>query len=127
YSEGACCGSACDYDVRVARSKSIKGPYEVYENNPLLQETTNWKCPGHGTMVETPDGRSFYMYHAYSQHDDIYTGRQGLLKEVFWDRENAWPYSNTGSSSKASEARSEVAKTDAGEKASYSFTDDFTN
>jgi beta-xylosidase len=100
YSEGACCGMACDYDVRVARSKSLRGPFEKYEGNPILKENAQWKCPGHGTLVETPDNRWYYMYHAYSQHDDVYTGRQGLLDEIVWNKDSGWPeFQNTNSPS----------------------------
>jgi len=89
YSEGACCGSKCDYDVRVARSKSLKGPYEKYSKNPILTANDTWKCPGHGTIVKTDNDKWIYMYHAYSQKSDIYTGRQGLIDEIVW--ESGWP------------------------------------
>jgi len=89
YSEGACCGSKCDYDVRVARAKSLKGPYEKYSKNPILTANETWKCPGHGTLVKTDNDKWIYMYHAYSQKSDVYTGRQGLIDEIVWD--SGWP------------------------------------
>jgi len=92
YSEGGCCGSSCDYDVRVARAASVQGPYEKCAENPILEGSDRWKCPGHGTIVETPDKRYFYLHHAYRRKDDVYTGRQGVLDEVFWDKEAGWPY-----------------------------------
>ncbi|WP_335966508.1 family 43 glycosylhydrolase [Galbibacter sp. PAP.153] len=91
YSEGACCGSKCDYDVRIARSKTLQGPYEKYTKNPILTANNTWKCPGHGTMVKTTEGKWVYMYHAYSQKSDIYTGRQGLIDEIVWDEKTGWP------------------------------------
>lgn len=88
YSEGGCCGRDCSYNVRVARSQSIHGPFVRYEN-VLLGDNELWKCPGHGTMVETKDDRYFFMYHAYRRTDHVFTGRQALIDEVIW--ENGWP------------------------------------
>lgn len=89
YSIGGCCGAGCSYAVNVARSKSLKGPYINQQNNPVLSADSDWKCPGHGTIVRTPDSAWFYLHHAYNKADDIYTGRQGLLQEVNWKEE--WP------------------------------------
>jgi beta-xylosidase len=89
YSVGACCGARCSYAVNVARSKSLKGPYINHPANPLLSADRNWKCPGHGTLVRTPDSSWYYLHHAYSVRDDIYTGRQGLLRKMNWAGE--WP------------------------------------
>ncbi|MEJ2882034.1 glycoside hydrolase family 43 protein [Pedobacter sp. GR22-6] len=91
YSAGACCGSKCDYNVRIARSKSLQGPYENYENNPVLQENSDWKCSGHGTFVTAPNGKCYYLYHAYHKISTVYTGRQGMLAELSWPQKNGWP------------------------------------
>ncbi|RYG25303.1 MAG: beta-xylosidase, partial [Chitinophagaceae bacterium] len=89
YSVGGCCGIDCSYAIEVARSKSLKGPYVKSPNNPLLSETQNWKCPGHGTIVNTGNNDWYYMFHAYNKKDDVYTGRQGLLGKMEWEGE--WP------------------------------------
>lgn len=89
YSVGACCGRSCSYSVSVARANSIEGPYTDYERNPLLAENSQWKCHGHGTLVETNNDHWFYLYHAYRKTDHVYTGRQGLLDELKWSSE--WP------------------------------------
>jgi len=91
YSAGNCCGSQCDYNVRIARSKNYKGPYQDYESNPVLQGNTDWKCSGHGTFVNTPEGKTFYLYHAYNRETTVYTGRQGMLAELTWPEKNGWP------------------------------------
>lgn len=88
YSEGGCCGRNCSYNVRVARARSIHGPFVKYEN-VLLGDNEIWKCPGHGTMVETKDDRYFFMYHAYRKTDHVFTGRQALIDEVIWAE--GWP------------------------------------
>ncbi|HKG08236.1 MAG TPA: glycoside hydrolase family 43 protein [Pedobacter sp.] len=91
YSAGACCGSQCDYNVRIARSKHYKGPYEDYQKNPALAGNAEWKCSGHGTFVNTPEGRTFYLYHAYNRETTVYTGREGMLAELTWPEKNGWP------------------------------------
>jgi len=91
YSAGNCCGSKCDYNVRVARSKTFKGPYEDFANNPALAENADWKCSGHGTFVNTPQGKTYYLYHAYNRETTVFTGRQGMLAELTWPEKNGWP------------------------------------
>jgi xylan 1,4-beta-xylosidase len=80
YAGAGCCGRGCTYAMGVARAKNLLGPWEKYDRNPLFTGNDQWKCPGHGTPVEK-DGRFYLLYHAYHAEDDVYVGRQGLLKE----------------------------------------------
>lgn len=89
YSAGNCCGIRCSYNVRVARSKSFAGPYEIYANNPILSENDKWKCMGHGTFVKGSNGTDMYMHHSYNKESTVFTGRQALISELAWD--NGWP------------------------------------
>lgn len=91
YSPGNCCGRGCSYKVEVARSTSLQGPYTRFPDNPLLAETDEWKCMGHGTLVTSAAGKDYYLYHAYSKTADVYTGRQGMLGEVVWSTSTGWP------------------------------------
>jgi len=91
YSGNACCGAQCNYQVGVARAEKLQGPWEKYANNPMLVGDKNWKCPGHGTVVVTPDQRYFYLHHAYNGDDFTFTGRQGVLSELIWDDKSQWP------------------------------------
>ncbi|WP_080236865.1 glycoside hydrolase family 43 protein [Spirosoma rigui] len=91
YSGNACCGAQCNYQVGVARAERLEGPWEKYASNPLLVSDDAWKCPGHGTVVVTPDQRYFYLHHAYNGVDFTYTGRQGVLSELVWDDKSQWP------------------------------------
>lgn len=83
YSVNGCCGPQSDYAVAIARSKHLKGPYEKYEGNPILHGDgkTVQSC-GHGTITTTPDGRMFYLCHAYLTGDDFFMGRQPILQEI---------------------------------------------
>jgi xylan 1,4-beta-xylosidase len=80
YAAAACCGAACTYGMGIARAKSLLGPWEKYAKNPVVTNTDQWTCPGHGTPVEK-DGRHYFLYHAYDRKSNIFTGRQGLLIE----------------------------------------------
>lgn len=83
YSAHGCCGPSSNYDVYVARSKNFCGPYEKYAGNPILHggEGDYISC-GHGTAVKTPDGRMFYLCHAYLKGENFYNGRQPVLQEM---------------------------------------------
>ncbi|RYZ98479.1 MAG: beta-xylosidase, partial [Sphingobacteriaceae bacterium] len=91
YSAGDCCGGGCSYNVRIARSKDIHGPYEYYAQNPVLSGDDTWKCTGHGTFVNSTDGNTYYLHHGYSKKNDVFTGRQGLLSQLVWPANNGWP------------------------------------
>ena len=88
YSPHGCCGPNSDYDVYVARSKNLKGPYEKYENNPILRGGGDFMSSGHGTITDTPDGRMFYMCHAYFSGEGFFNGRQPILHEMVMTVDN---------------------------------------
>lgn len=84
------------HSVAVARSKSVNGPYEGYQGNPVLTHRHLGKLypicnVGHGELVELPDG-SWYMvvlatrlYGGYHKN----MGRETFLVPVVW--EDGWP------------------------------------
>ncbi len=80
YAAAGCCGIGCTYQTGVARSKNLLGPWEKYDKNPILTNDKKWKCPGHGTPIEK-DGRNYFLYHAYNNVTDVFTGREGMLVE----------------------------------------------
>lgn len=80
YAAAGCCGRECTYQTGVARSKTLLGPWEKYDKNPILTHDDAWKCPGHGTPIEK-DGKHYFLYHAYDKETDVYTGREGMLIE----------------------------------------------
>ncbi|PZX57833.1 glycoside hydrolase family 43 protein [Algoriphagus chordae] len=89
YSARGCCEISCDYVTGVARSKTLLGPWEKYDMNPVLKDNANWKCAGHGTVVEK-DGDLWMLYHAYNTEGSVYVGRQGVLEKIEWTEDN-WP------------------------------------
>lgn len=124
YAGAGCCGRNCNYATGVARAKMIEGPWERYEGNPILYGDDQWKCPGHGTLVETPDNRFFYLYHAYNAATHVHVGRQTMLDEVVWDKTTGWPkfrYGDTPS------LQAEVPVHGTIQQKTPNFKDDFSN
>ena len=95
YSADACCGRQCNYKLGVARGRALLGPWERHPANPILAGNNNWKCPGHGSIVTTPDGADYLLYHAYDPDDFQFAGRQGLLDRITWGSDG-WPSINGG-------------------------------
>jgi len=95
YSADACCGRRCNYKLGVARSRRLLGPWERFPGNPILAGNEQWKCPGHGTIVQDQAGRTYLLYHAYEASTFEFVGRQGLLDEVTWSADG-WPAINSG-------------------------------
>jgi xylan 1,4-beta-xylosidase len=95
YSADACCGRACNYKLGVARTRALLGPWERNPANPILAGNNTWKCPGHGSIVTTPNGRDYLLYHAYDPEDFEFAGRQGVLDEITWGADG-WPAINVG-------------------------------
>jgi xylan 1,4-beta-xylosidase len=121
YSGNFCCGRECNYAVGVARSRRLLGPWEKNPNNPVLAGNGDWRCPGHGTVVEDERGRTWFLYHAYQPKDFVYVGRQTMLDEVVWGA-GGWPQVNEGRGPSAV-ARSPYNTRDA--RAGLRFFDDF--
>jgi beta-xylosidase len=94
YSGGYCCGPKCRYAMGVARSRSLLGPWQRSARNPILRGNRAWRCPGHGTVVQTAPGAFKLLYHAYERADRD-RDREGLLDSVTWDR-RGWPAVNRG-------------------------------
>lgn len=94
YAGNACCGTACRYAEGVARADHLRGPWTKDPANPIIRPNANWKCPGHGTAVETPSGADYFIYHAYPAEGTVYLGRESVLDRVTWSEE--WPVINGG-------------------------------
>jgi len=91
YAVGGCCDARCDYKTGIARTKDIAGGvWEKYEKNPIMVGNDKWRCPGHGTVVETADGRFLMMYHAFNKNYDVFVGREGIIEELKL-AEDGWP------------------------------------
>jgi xylan 1,4-beta-xylosidase len=95
YAGNACCGAACHYAEGVARADHLFGPWEKDPANPIIRPNAAWKCPGHGTAVETPSGKDYFLYHAYPAVGTVYLGRESVLDAIDWGPDG-WPTINSG-------------------------------
>jgi len=121
YAGNACCGRNCHYGGGVARAKNLLGPWEKNPNNPIITENELWKCPGHGSLVQHPDGDFYFMYHAYHAENFVYVGRQAVLDKVEFT-ENGWPTINQG---RGTAYESAAPYASAAAHREYSFEDEF--
>lgn len=94
YAAAGCCGSRCTYVTGVARASSLLGPWEKYSNNPILTDSGNWLCKGHGTPIEK-DGKFYFLYHGFDKATSAFTGREGLLQEFIVTPDNWIQFINT--------------------------------
>lgn len=82
--EGGTAGPPTSHMVVVARAKTLDGPWENSPYNPLVHtynDTDRWWSRGHGSLIDTPDGRWYCVYHAY-ENGFYGLGRQTLLEPV---------------------------------------------
>jgi len=95
YSGNLCCGPNCEYAEGVARARGLYGPWQRYRRNPVLDSGDRWLCPGHGSLLQSPNGRWWMLYAAYYAVGTIAPQRSLLLDPVTWTRD-AWPVVNRG-------------------------------
>lgn len=82
--EGGTAGPPTGHMVVQARAKDVKGPWENAPSNPLLRTTSpseKWWSQGHGSIVDTPDGKLYMLYHAYEK-GYLTLGRQSMIREL---------------------------------------------
>lgn len=78
------------YAVGVARASSPLGPYQK-AGAPILTTNGTWVGPGHCSVVDTPAGDTYMVYHAWLKGHVNGPGdeRLMLVDAVRWD--NGWP------------------------------------
>lgn len=90
-------GTGATHAVTMARAKKLTGPYEACPHNPIV---TSVRSPesvlqkaGHGSFVETPDGR-WYLVHLCSRplgsNRRCILGRETALQAIDWPQ-GGWP------------------------------------
>ncbi|MES2734602.1 MAG: family 43 glycosylhydrolase [Bacteroidota bacterium] len=84
--QGGTAGPPTSHMVVSARSKSPTGPWENSPYNPVVRNTdrTNkWVSIGHGTLVDSPDGKGWIVFHGFERANRT-IGRQTLLLPIAW-------------------------------------------
>lgn len=121
--EGGTAGPPTGHMIVCARSASIHGPWENSPFNPITRTQSAdeyWWSKGHGTLVQSADGKWQMMYHAYEKNF-LTLGRQTMLEPVEWTKEG-WPVFTGIDPSRP------IRKPVAGKAAphGFPFTDDFS-
>ncbi len=96
--QGGTSGPATGHMAVVARSRSVFGPWENSPYNPLLRTRSAaepWWSKGHATLIDTPGGAWYAVYHACKAHRRT-RGRMTLLEPVEWTADG-WPRLPEGS------------------------------
>jgi alpha-N-arabinofuranosidase len=96
-----CCaegGTGTWHAQMIYRSKAVDGPYEPYQNNPILTQRHLPKdrpnpvtCAGHADLIETPSGEWFAVFLAVRPYAGGFSniGRETFLLPVTW--KDGWP------------------------------------
>lgn len=91
-------GTGQGHCITVARSRSLKGPYEPNPYNPIMRqkdaEAVLQRC-GHGKPFQTADGRWYIVYLGARQYEPGLSalGRETFLDRLEWSRDG-WPFIN---------------------------------
>jgi beta-xylosidase len=83
---GGTAGPATSHMVAASRSRTPWGPWEHSPYNPIIRTWSReerWWSQGHGSLIDTPEGRWYMIYHAYE--GGFHTlGRHTMLVPIEW-------------------------------------------
>ncbi|KAI1806022.1 glycoside hydrolase family 43 protein [Daldinia bambusicola] len=89
-------GTEMDHSITIARSRNLTGPYEAYENNPILTNRGSdeyFQTVGHGDLFQDADGNWWGVALATRsgpRHEIFPMGRETVLFPVTWEA-GGWP------------------------------------
>ena len=106
-SNGQCCSGAYSYNLRVARSTSITGPYidknganvcGVDKGTTIINASSSFIAVGHNSVVKDDNGDYWTLYHGFKKSFDKesyqetvdYSKRVLLMDKLVFD-EDGWP------------------------------------
>jgi len=95
-------GTSYDHCETVARSRNIRGPYEIHPRNPLITARdypdSVLQKTGHGDLVQTPKGE-WYFVHLTGRPSITggycVLGRETAIQKLEWT-DDGWPRIATG-------------------------------
>jgi xylan 1,4-beta-xylosidase len=97
-------GTAYNHSEVVFRSRSVEGPFQPYEHNPILTQRhldPNRKNPitttGHADLVEAPNGGWYAIFLGCRPYEGGHfnTGRETFMAPVSWTKDG-WPVITKG-------------------------------
>ena len=84
--QGGTAGPPTGHMITASRSRTPYGPWEHSPYNPIVKtphRSAKWASMGHGTLVDTPEGEWYIIFHAY-ENKLRSMGRQVLMLPVEW-------------------------------------------
>lgn len=91
-------GTGYDHACTLARSRNLKGPYELHPDEHILTAKDNPEHPiqraGHGDLVETPDGETYLVHlmgRPTTEKRRCVLGRETSIQKAEW-RSDDWLY-----------------------------------
>lgn len=94
YSGDRCCYDSAHYAVMVARSTDPLSRFKRHAHNPILEQNTAFRAPGHNSSFVDAAGRHWMLYHAMVRGSGS-LDRHLMLDPIDWD-EDGWPMINGG-------------------------------
>lgn len=73
-----------DYGIGGAVSDSPMGPFVKYEDNPILKSNEVISGPGHNSVVKTPEGDYYCIYHAHTDYEHPGEDRQVCIAPLYF-------------------------------------------
>lgn len=73
------------YGIGGAVSDSPMGPFKKYENNPILCTNEHISGPGHNSIVRSPDGDYYCIYHAHTDYNNPGGDRQVYITPLIFE------------------------------------------
>lgn len=96
-------GTGWNHAVTMARSRNLRGPYELHPDGQVLTSRTRpdvaLQRAGHADLVETPDGRTFMAYlcgRPLPNRGRCVLGRETAIQPMRWG-EDGWLRTDEGS------------------------------
>lgn len=92
-------GTWTDHRQVIFRSKKVDGPYEPWDQNPILTQrdldsnvTGSVTCTGHADLIVGPDGNWWAVFLAVRPYDGVHSamGRETFMLPVEWT-DDGWP------------------------------------
>ena len=90
-------GTYYQHQVTLARSRTLRGPYEVHPDNPLITSRDRpdavLQRAGHADWTDTPDGDSIVVFlcsRPLRNRGRSVLGREAAIARLRWD-EDGWP------------------------------------
>lgn len=84
--EGGTIGPPTSHLIAAARAEDLTGPWENSPHNPIshtFSKNEKWWSKGHGTLIDTPDGNWYIIYHGILK-DYRPLGRMTLMEPIEW-------------------------------------------